>query len=204
MINHSDKQSNLNQETDEALFTLISQGDKVAFSILMQRYLTPVILFVMRYFPQRTEAEDIAQETFIRLWSKAPVWQDKGISVKAWLFKVAYNQCIDQMRKQKLEYTPEMDDSIIDEQAFIEQLMQIESDLSRQKLALDNLPERQRTAITLCAVKGLSNKETAIVMNISIDALESLLARGRRKFKKLYQLNKGLQTVKKEISNDVC
>lgn len=195
----------LEQDNDKALLARISQGDKAAFSVIMQRHLKPVILFVMRYFSSRTEAEDIAQEVFIRLWCKAPVWQDKEVSVKAWLYRVAYNLCIDQVRKQKLEYDTDCDESLVDESAFIEKLIGAEAELAVQKMALDNLSERQRTAIMLCAVKGLSNKETAIVMGISLDALESLLARARRKLKKLYNVAiEQQQTLEKERSNDVC
>lgn len=174
------------QITDQSLLALIAKGDRDAFSQLMQRYLNPIILFAMRYFPQKSDAEDIAQETFIRLWCKSPDWQDRGISVKAWLYRVAYNQCIDQLRKQKFELRADCDENIVDESAFIDRMMGVEQDLIVQKIALGNLPERQRTAIMLCAVRGLSNIDAAIVMGISIDALESLLARGRRKLKKLY------------------
>jgi RNA polymerase sigma-70 factor (ECF subfamily) len=174
------------QEDDKKLLALIALGDKLAFSQLMERYLHSVILFVMRYFPQRSDAEDIAQETFIRLWCKAPKWHDKGLSVKAWLFRVAYNYSIDQLRKKKLEYKSDCDENMVDENAFIEKLMDVEFDLAVQRVALSILPERQRTAIMLCAIKGFSNCEAAAIMDTSVDALESLLARGRRKLKKLY------------------
>ncbi len=176
----------LAQDSDKRLLALIAQGNKTAFSQLMHRYLNPVILFVMRYFDERSDAEDIAQETFIRLWCKAPNWQEKGISVKAWLFKVAYHQCIDRIRKQKPEHSLEIDLMIVDETACLERLLTAETDLAMQKIALDSLPERQRTALLLCAVRGLSNKEAAEVLDVSVDALESLLARGRRKLKQIY------------------
>lgn len=191
--------------SDELLLNLIAKGDKVAFTQLMNRYMNPVILFVMRYTPQKSDAEDVAQETFIRLWSKAPVWQNKGVSVKAWIFKVAYNLCIDQLRKHKLELKSHCDENIIDEHAFIEKMMDIELDLAVQKMALNHLPERQRTAIMLCAVKGLSNIDAAIVMDTSVDALESLLARGRRKLKVLYNQAMVQQyNVKRGAVNDFC
>lgn len=174
-------------KSDALLLALIAKGDKPAFSQLMEQYLSSVILFVMRYCPQKSDAEDIAQETFLRLWSKAPVWQDQGFSVKAWIFKVAYNLSIDHLRKNKHDAkSVSEDENIVDQQAFIEQLMIAKSDLSLQSLALDQLPERQCTAIMLCTVKGLSNSEAARVMDVSINALESLLARGRRNLKKLY------------------
>ncbi len=190
--------------TDEQLLALIADGDKQAFSLLMKRYLPAVINFSLRYFPQRSDAEDIAQETFTRLWCKAPVWQDKGVSVKAWLFRVAYNQSIDQLRKQKSEYLADYDENIIDEAAFIESMMDMDANLAIQKLALDTLPERQRTAISLCAIKGFSNSEAAIVMGTSVEALESLMARGRRKLKKIYKLSKQQENIERGVVDDLC
>lgn len=193
-----------NQITDEQLLLLIAQGDKQAFSQMMGCYLPAVINFSMRYFSQRSDAEDIAQETFTRLWCKAPVWQDKGVSVKAWLYRVAYNQSIDQLRKQKPEYLSDYDENIIDEAAFIESMMDVDAKLSLQRIALETLPERQRTAIALCAIKGFSNSEAAIVMGISVDALESLMARGRRKLKKNYGLAIEQQKIERGVVNDIC
>lgn len=194
----------LDEKSDRELLELIAQADKHAFSLLMERHLGSVINFAMRYFSHRSDAEDIAQETFIRLWCKAPAWQDKGISVKAWLYRVAYNQSIDQLRKQKLEYKAENDESIIDENAYIEKQIGIETALRIQRSALDSLPERQKTAIALCSIRGLSNNEAAIVMGISVDALESLLARGRRKLKKLYTQTVEQQSIVRGNINDFC
>lgn len=187
---------------DKALLRLIAQGDKLAFGQLMQRHIAAVTGFVMRYFSQKTDAEDIAQETFIRLWCKAPVWEEKGISVKAWLFKVAYHQCIDQLRKQKNQSNYDEQPVVVDELACIDRLIGVEADLSIQKVALQGLPERQRTAIMLCAVKGLSNSDAAAVLGISIDAMESLLARGRRKLKQLFNQANELSYVGEEKIND--
>ncbi len=193
-----------NQKDDKELLKLIAQADKIAFSQLMERHLGAIILFAMRYFPQRSDAEDIAQETFIRLWCKAPVWQDKGASVKAWLYRVAYNQSIDQLRKQRVEYNPDCDENIVDESAFIEKLMDTEDRLAVQKIALAALPERQKTAIALCAIKGFSNGEAAAIMGISLDALESLLARGRRKLKKMYsQIEQQQNDFETGVINDI-
>ena len=193
-----------NQITDKQLLALIAEGNKQAFSQLMTRYLPAVINFSMRYFSQRSDAEDIAQETFTRLWCKAPVWQDKGISVKAWLFRVAYNQCIDQLRKQKPQYLADYDENIIDQTAFIESMMDINAQLTIQKFALEKLPERQRTAIALCAIRGFSNSEAAIVMGTSVEALESLMARGRRTLKKMYSLAMEQEKVERGIVNGIC
>jgi RNA polymerase sigma-70 factor (ECF subfamily) len=173
--------------TDKQLLALIGQGDKQAFAQMMTRYLPAVIGFAQRYFPQRSDAEDIAQETFTRLWCKAPKWHDTGLSIKAWLFKVAYNLSIDQLRKYQPHYLSWSDIDTIDDQACIEKIMINKSLFEQRKTALNALPERQRTALVLCAYKGFSNKEAAAIMGIRVEALESLLARGRRILKKHYQ-----------------
>ncbi len=191
-----------NQTTDAILLALIAQGDKQAFSQLMKRYLPSVIHFSMRYFSQRSDAEDIAQETFTRLWCKAPVWQDKGASVKAWLYKVAYHQIIDQLRKQKPEYLSEYDENIIDETESIEKAINADVSQLLQNTALNSLPERQRTAIMLCAIKGFSNKEAAVIMSIKVEALESLLARARRKLKKIFAISMDAQSIERGAVND--
>jgi len=170
-------------ESDKELMQLISKGDKNAFAVLMQRHIAAILNFNRQYLS--TEAEDIAQEAFIRLWNKAPEWQDKGVSPKAWLMRVSYNLCIDTLRKQKTTSLEDQQTTIVDPNVTIEQLFINRSDFQQKIHQLNTLPERQRTAITLCAYHGLNNKQAAAVLGISIDALESLLARGRRKLKQL-------------------
>ncbi len=168
---------------DNELMIQIATGDKKAFALLMHRHLPAVLNFSKQYLPQ--DAEDIAQEAFIRLWNKAPEWQDKGISPKAWLMRVSYNLCIDELRKHKALAMPEQQLELIDPGIADEKLLIAQSDLHQQMLALKSLPERQRSAITLHAYNGLSNQESAAVLNISVDALESLLSRGRRTLRRM-------------------
>jgi len=190
--------------TDQELLAQIKQGNKAAFTLLVDKYLQDVVNFTLRYLDQRADAEDVAQETFTRLWCKAPVWQNRGYTVKTWLFRVAYNLCIDELRKQKPVVFAEADDPIIDESAFTDRQLANLNYLSIQSAALNEIPERQRTAITLCVYQGLSNKEAALVLDVSIDALESLLARGRRKLKQLFkQATEQPEDIPHEISNDI-
>lgn len=169
--------------SDKELMLLIAKGDKNAFAVLMQQHLTAVLNFNKQYLS--LEAEDITQEAFVRLWNKAPEWQDKGISPKAWLMRVSYNLCIDELRKQKTVSLEDQNISLADLDDTIEQRLINRSAFQQQIAALKSLPERQRTAITLCAYNSLNNKQAAAVLDISVDALESLLARGRRKLKLL-------------------
>ena len=169
------------QASEKELMLLIAKGDKNAFAVLMRQHIASVLNFNKQYLS--LEAEDITQEAFIRLWNKAPEWQNKGISPKAWLMRVSYNLCIDTLRKQKTLALEEQEICLVDPQNTVEQQLIERSDFQHQLNALNTLPERQRTAITLCAYHGLNNKQAAAVLSISVDALESLLARGRRKIK---------------------
>lgn len=190
--------------TDQELLAQIKQGNKAAFTLLVDKYLQDVLNFTLRYLNQRADAEDIAQETFTRLWCKAPVWQNRGYTVKTWLFRVAYNLCIDELRKQKTVTFAEADDLNIDESTFTDRKLANLNNLRIQSAALNEIPERQRTAITLCVYQGLSNKEAALVLDVSIDALESLLARGRRKLKQLFkQATEQSEDIPHEFSNDI-
>jgi RNA polymerase sigma-70 factor (ECF subfamily) len=190
--------------TDQELLAQIRQGNKIAFTLLVDKYLQDILNFTLRYLNQRADAEDIAQETFTRLWCKAPVWQNRGYTVKTWLFRVAYNLCIDELRKQKPVAFVEAESSVIDESAFTDRQLANQNNLSIQSAALNEIPERQRTAIALCVYQGLSNKEAALVLGVSIDALESLLARGRRKLKQLFkQATEQPEDVSHETSNDI-
>ena len=190
--------------TDQELLAQIRQGNKIAFTLLVDKYLQDVLNFTLRYLNQRADAEDIAQETFTRLWCKAPVWQNRGYTVKTWLFRVAYNLCIDELRKQKPVAFVEAENSVIDESAFTDRQLANQNNLSIQSAALNEIPERQRTAIALCVYQGLSNKEAALVLGVSIDALESLLARGRRKLKQIFkQATEQPEDVSHEINTDI-
>ena len=168
---------------DSELMKKISAGDHHAFSVLMHRHLAGVVNFNKQYLSE--DAEDISQEAFIRLWNIAPEWEDKGFSPKAWLLRVSYNLCIDTLRKRKAVSLDDADNALYISAYTEEHGYVMDSDFQKKIETLKCLPERQRSAITLCAYNGLNNKEAAKVMNISVDALESLLARGRRKLRRL-------------------
>lgn len=157
----------------------VAKGDQAAFTEIVTRHLTSVVHFAWRYMGRRSDAEDVAQEAFIRLWKHAPDWEDQGFSVRSWIYRIAYNLCIDELRKRK-PVTP------VEDEVSLASADQPDEDLYRDQCqqqvaaALNELPERQRTALVLCVYQGLSNKDAATVMEISVEALESLLSRARR------------------------
>ncbi len=164
---------------DDALVARVAAGDAIACRELADRHLARTFRFAYRLLGNEADAEDVAQEAFVRLWEHAGQWRSDGARLSTWLYRVTLNLCRDgraRAREQPLESAPEPADP---EPSALEQLH--ERDLaSRVNLELAGLTERQRTAIVLCHYDGLTNVEAAEVMSVTVEALESLLARGRR------------------------
>ncbi len=168
---------------DDALIRRIAAGDSSAWPQLAQRHLGPLVGLAWRILGDRAEAEDVAQEVFVRLLAKVPTWEPGGAALRTWLSRVAINLCIDRRRARRttpLDDLPEPRDPTADEAVVARRF-----DMARKiRAALHKLPERQAIAMTLVHYQGFSNREAAAVLDISVDALESLLARGRRAMKK--------------------
>ena len=179
---HAPSADEWREKTDAQLLTEIAQGQKAALTEFITRYYRRIIDFAQRHLGSRTDAEDIAQESFIRIWRKAPLWQDRNLPAHSWLYRIAYNLCVDELRRRR----PHSD---IDEETALSSDMRPEENVyatQQQQLlaaALDALPLAQRTAIVLCNYQGLSNRDAATVLDVSVEALESLLSRGRAKLR---------------------
>jgi RNA polymerase sigma-70 factor (ECF subfamily) len=124
------------------------------------------------------EAEDVAQETFVRAWRFAPHWRPGEARFDTWLHRVAMNLCYDRLRRRTLS-TGEIPDQINTGPAPDRGLRAADTG-RRVDQALQSLPHRQREAIVLCHYQELTNIEAARLMEVSVEALESLLARARR------------------------
>jgi len=133
--------------------------------------------FAYRMLHDRTEAEDIAQETFLRLWKDAGHYEPRA-RVGTWLHRIAHNLCVDRLRRSRERPTERLDEEPASQQpAGLLERKRVAGAVQR---ALGSLPERQRAAITLVHYQGLSANEAAEVLDVTVEALESLLARGRR------------------------
>ncbi|MEP3247805.1 MAG: RNA polymerase sigma factor [Sneathiella sp.] len=170
-------------EQDANLMRQVALGDNAACRALAARHLDGTYRLALRILGDTGHAEDAAQEAFVRLWKASKCWKAKA-QIKTWLHRVTYNLCIDRLRKENRYDGSEMPD-IADttENPWEQREHQQMSD--QITAALQNLPPRQRIAITLVHFEECGNKEAAAIMDISVDAIESLLARGRRKLKEL-------------------
>lgn len=165
---------------DEALLVLYANGDAQAARALTLRLTPRVLSFATRMLGgDRAEAEDVAQDAMLRLWRIAPEWRQGEAKVSTWLFRVVSNLCTDRLRKRRGVGLDEVADPT-DDAPGVEARMQAASRAEALERALAQLPDRQREAVVLRHLEGWSNPEIAEVMEISVEAVESLTARGKR------------------------
>ncbi|HHK74113.1 MAG TPA: RNA polymerase sigma factor [Rhizobiales bacterium] len=167
---------------DEELLQRIAKADRAAFAVLLERHLERVQGLGQRMLGERSEAEDVAQEIFLKLWRSPHLWQPGRAKFSSWLSRVCANACIDRIRRRKPLALEDQAEPVDPGAGPLGAALQAER-ARRVNQALQDLPERQRLAIVLCHYQGYSNKEGAQIMQVSVEAMESLLARARRHLK---------------------
>lgn len=171
------------ETSDEVLIVLYANGDRSAAYALTQRITPRVLAYAYRLLSgDRAEAEDVAQETMLRLWRVAPHWRQGEAKVTTWAYRVATNLCTDRLRAHRrrgrasLDDAPDLADPAI---SAVERLVEADR-IDALRAALARLPDRQRQAMVLRHMDGLSNTDIADIMDIGIEAVESLTARAKR------------------------
>jgi RNA polymerase sigma-70 factor (ECF subfamily) len=164
--------------SDEALMAAVAAGQQQAFRILMGRHMQRAIRVAQRVVRDSAEADDIGQDAFLRVWSHAASFDPDIARFTTWLYRIVLNLAFDRTRRRSLAPIDEAGDISAPDPAPVERLI---ADEERRALeqAMENLSERQRGAIALFHMEGLSGEEAARAMNLSAKAFESLLARAR-------------------------
>lgn len=169
-------------DPDEELVRRVGQGDPAAIQAMVARKLPRMLALAQRMLGDATEAEDVAQDAMLRAWKQAPRWTPGKAKFDTWLHRVALNLCYDRLRRRREILTDAPPERPDDGPAPDRGLMAADVGV-RVQAALDRLPDRQREAIVLCHYQEQSNIEAAALMSVSVEALESLLSRGRRALK---------------------
>lgn len=183
-------------DPEGALLVAYANGDPTAARDLSLSLAPRILAQATRMLGDRAEAEDVAQEAMLRLWRIAPDWRQGEARVSTWIYRVTANLCTDRLRSRR----PSLDlDAVAeppDPAPGIADRMQADARLRALSDALAQLPERQAQAVALRHLEGLSNPEIAAIMEIGVEAVESLTARGKR------ALALALQGRKEELGYD--
>ena len=167
------------EDPDGELVRRAGLGEAAAVQALVARKLCRVLSLAERLLGDAFEAEDVAQETFLRVWRIAPRWRPGAAKFDTWLHRVTLNLCFDRLRRRRERPTAEPPD-LPDPGPAPDRGLIAEDVGRRVRAALQALPPRQRQAIVLCHYQEVGNIEAAALMGVSVEALESLLSRGRR------------------------
>ena len=170
------------QDPDGGLVARVAVGDQEAVRELVDRHITGLMAVARRLLGSQHEAEEIAQEVFLRVWANAAKWQPGRAAFATWMHRVAINLCYDRLRRRR-EVTMDTLPETVDAGPAPDKGLEDQALAKRVESELQALPERQRAALVLCHYQGLSQSEAAEILNISVEALESLLSRARRRLK---------------------
>jgi RNA polymerase sigma-70 factor (ECF subfamily) len=168
----------------------IAEGDEDAFEILVNRHQTSVLNLIYRFIGDRTQAKDLVQEVFIRVWHAAKTYKPEA-KFTTWLYRITTNLCLNELksarRKKWFSFNRSDEDgehtfeeTLVDSALSAEDLL-LEKERSRQiSNALQSLPDNQRMALVLKRYDDLSYQEIAQIIGCSVPAVESLLVRAKR------------------------
>ncbi len=168
-------------DADGALLRRAAAGDAGAWRELVDSHSGPLFRYAFRMVGERDAAEDVVQESYLRLWRQAKRWRPEA-PVRAWLFRVAGNLAIDALRRRR--HTVEMEPDHAEAAPGIDDLLSEREQTEWVWRFVAELPERQRKALVLCRVEGMSMAEAGAVLGCSVGAVESLLSRARQQLKR--------------------
>ncbi|SDB57098.1 sigma-70 family RNA polymerase sigma factor [Pseudomonas sp. NFACC13-1] len=179
--------------TDEQLMIAIARGDQHAFATLVTRHLPRAYAIARRFFAQQTDAEDIAQEAFTRVWTHAAIWQPGRAQFSTWLQRIVVNLCLDNLRRHKHRAEQDIDSllhELLDPKTETAATVERAREAAKIQQVVQRLPEKQRMAVLLCYFDEHSNTQAAALMGLHPKALEGLLGRARQQLRRW--LPKGL------------
>lgn len=169
-------------DPDAELLAGFARGDMTAARALTARLSPLVYRLAFRLLQDSGLAEDVTQEAMLRLWRIAPEWRKGEAKVSTWLYGVAFNLCRDKLRQGRRRAAAALEDVAepADPAPSARERLHARQQGDALQGALATLPERQRQAVILRHIEELPNPEIAEIMQITVEAVESLTARGKR------------------------
>lgn len=171
-------------DEDSELLDKLATSDEAAFRMLVERHIDRAYAIALRIVGNAADAEDVVQDTMLKIWSHRGRWQHGRAKFSTWLYRVISNRCIDLRRKprnENVETVPE----VADGQPGAVEIIERNELNGMLELAMQRLPEQQRIAVIFSYHENMSNGEIAQVMDTTVAAVESLLKRGRQQLRQL-------------------
>ena len=177
----------LDSVSSEDLMAKTAEGDEYAFEVLVRRHQTSVLNLIYRYVGDRTMARDLAQEVFIRVWRATNRYEPKA-KFRTWIYHITANLCLNELKSSGRKGLVFLEGHIEEGQTLNEEsnlsssaedVLLAEERSRRISAALQSLPKNQRMAIILKKYDDLSYREIARILDCSVSAVESLLARAK-------------------------
>ncbi|MFN5059035.1 MAG: RNA polymerase sigma factor [Chloroflexota bacterium] len=185
---------------DQLLIAAVARGESHALEVLYDRYSGVVYRLAFRMLKHREQSEEIVQEVFWRVWRRSASFERERGRVAQWIFGIAHNLCIDEMRRMRARPNPVYDD---ENHPVIQQLIDDQVDVpaaawaSEQRRvivsALASLPSAQREAIELAYFGGLSHQEIADQLDRPLGTIKTRVRLGLQKLGSILSLS-GMQT----------
>jgi RNA polymerase sigma-70 factor, ECF subfamily len=174
--------------SDDHLMARVVRRDRAAFGSLTARHLGSVHRYLTRMTSSHADADDLTQETFLRVWLNAASYRPGTARLTTWLHRIAHNLAVDELRKRRtVQFAAPGGTDADDEPSSLAETAadpaaHLEATRTQARLdaALTRLPPNQRAALLLRQVQGFSQEEAAHVLGVSVSSLESLVARARR------------------------
>ena len=193
----------LNNQTDEALMARVAVGGQDAFEVLLSRYESAVVTFCYAFVRNREIAEDLAQETFLRVYRSAPRYKPLA-KFTTWLYRISANLCINELNKGKLRRAVSLDEpagSNPDGTRIVERIAaDVKAPMTEAEIreahalveeAIKRLPEDQRATLVMVEYHNLSYRDIADILGVTVSAIKMRVKRARETLRDMLKLLEG-------------
>lgn len=172
------------QISDDMLVARMKADDTEAYRLLVERHIDRAYGLAFRILRNQADAEDVAQEALVKAWTHRHGWEEGRARFGTWLYRVVVNRCIDLKRMPRSEWIEDVPEPAEDAADAVDGIHQGQVK-NRLEDAMGRLPAQQRAALTLAYFDDMGNAEIAQVLDTTVQAVESLLKRGRQRLREL-------------------